>query len=85
MMKRLLFDLAVLLSVLYLPWWVAILVGFSGAFLFASYYEIFIFGLLADLLYGTSTSTFHGLVGMICSIVIYVGAWQTRKFVRPSF
>jgi glucan phosphoethanolaminetransferase (alkaline phosphatase superfamily) len=85
MMKRIIFDLALLAAVLYTPWWIVIPAALAGAFLFVSFYEIFIFGMLVDLLYGTSGAALHGVLGLFTAAIIYICAVQARKFVRPSY
>ncbi len=53
-------DLAILFSVLFLPWWAVCTFCFLGAVLYTNFYEAFFFGLLLDAMYGTEAINFHG-------------------------
>lgn len=72
MMKRIFFDLLLLGAIFYTPWWVATPLAFLGAFLFNPYYEIFAFGAVIDLLYGTPTSALRGTVGVVGSVGLFL-------------
>lgn len=45
-MKRIIFDLALFLSILLFPWWVTAIFAFSGLFLFKQFYEFIIVNLI---------------------------------------
>lgn len=85
MTKRIIFDLVLLCTIFYTPWWVVVPLAFAGAFIFPSYYEIFAYGVLTDLLYGTGTSSLHGLIGLTTAVLLYAIAWQAKKVVRPTY
>jgi hypothetical protein len=51
---RILFHIALILSLLYLPWWAGAIVLVSACFLLEKFYEALLYGILADALYGTS-------------------------------
>lgn len=85
MKKRIIFDLFLLSAIFYTPWWVAASLAFVCVFLIPHYYEILAFGLLVDLLYGTSTSALYGMVGTIGAIVLFFAGEFAKKMVRPTY
>ncbi len=50
--KRITADIILLLSVLFLPWWVTIILALALTFYFEFYYEFIIAAILIDMLYG---------------------------------
>ncbi len=52
MLKRFLLELVLLLAIVFLPWWVSVAYAVFLLFYFKIFYEIVVFGLLIDLLYG---------------------------------
>lgn len=82
MTKRIFFNLLLLGAVFYTPWWFVALLAFIGAFLFPSYYEIIIAGILVDLLYGTQVHMMRGVWGLAVALVLFVTARQLKQAVR---
>lgn len=82
MKRRVIFDLILLGAVFYTPWWIVVFLAFTFAFLYPSYYEIIIFGILMDILYGASTLSFGGIVGLLGAMVIFFIASFAKKAVR---
>lgn len=82
MRKRIIFDLVLLGAIFYTPWWVVVILAFIGAFIWPTYYEIFIYGLLVDLLYGAHMFFFGGIFGIVGSVVIFSIASYAKKIVR---
>lgn len=85
MVKRIIFDLLLLGAIFYTPWWVAALLAFVCVFLIPRYYEILVFGLLVDLLYGTSVSTLYGMVGTVGAVALFFTGEFAKKIVRPTY
>lgn len=79
---RIVFDLILLSAVFYTPWWAVAILAFVGAFLWPPYYEIFICGLLVDLLYGARMFSLGGIFGIVGSMIIYFVASHVKKIVR---
>jgi len=50
--KRIIVDILLFLSILYLPFWFSVLLAFVAALYFKSFYELVIALLVIDLLYG---------------------------------
>lgn len=69
---RIAFIIALILSVLYLPWWVGALVALVACFVIDRFYEVFMYGIAVDALYG-STFGFHGYMylGFLFSLFIF--------------
>lgn len=80
--NRIIFDIVLLGAVFYTPWWIVALLAFTFAFLCPSYYEIIIFGILMDILYGAGTLSFGGIVGLLGAMVIFTIASWAKKAVR---
>lgn len=80
--RRIILDLLLVVAVFYTPFWVVAFLAFLGVFFCPPYYEIFIFGLLLDILYGASSFTLGGLYGILGAIVIFSTASYARMAVR---
>ena len=50
-MKRIFFDIVLFLSVFILPWWIGVILGLLGMFLFKEFYEFLAFGVVMYILY----------------------------------
>lgn len=73
-MKRVIFDIGLLISVLVLPWWITMPLLFVGIFAFNQYYEFIIIGAIMFAIYSpiehnlfSSPIFFSGII-----IVLYV-------------
>ncbi|MFA5997659.1 MAG: hypothetical protein WC791_04225 [Candidatus Paceibacterota bacterium] len=82
MRKRIIVNLVLLGAVIYLPWWAVMVIASIAAFLCAPYYEIVAFGVLFDILYGTNTISFGGVIGLVASVCIFVLANIIGKRIR---
>ena len=49
---RMIYDIVVLISILFISWWYTLFLCFIGVILFKHYYECIFVGVLLDLLYG---------------------------------
>ncbi|MDB4983844.1 MAG: hypothetical protein JWM20_23 [Patescibacteria group bacterium] len=52
MIRRILWDIVLLILVFMAPWWVSLCVGIGGAVLFPWYVEIVLAGAIIDAIYG---------------------------------
>ncbi|MFZ2303510.1 MAG: hypothetical protein WAV98_01815 [Minisyncoccia bacterium] len=82
MKKRIIFDIILLSTVFIAPWWFVAILAFVGAFFWSPYYEIFIFGVLLDILYGANAFPLGGVYGILGAIAIFISASYTKKAVR---
>lgn len=48
-------------AVFYAPWWFVLVLAFIGAYFYPPYYEIILFGVLVDILYGASSFPLGGV------------------------
>ena len=78
--SRIIFGLTFLLFVFNAPWWFTFVFACAGVFYFPYYYEIFIFGILIDFLYGVTGFPFfgYGLAGLIASSILFWGAERAK-------
>jgi hypothetical protein len=76
---RIAFNIGLIISLLYLPWWIGALIALAGAFLVEGFYEVVVYGILFDVLYGTVTG-FHGVeyTGTFFTIVVFILALVIR-------
>lgn len=51
---RIAFNIALILSILFCPWWTGAIVMICACLMLERFYECVIYGILADALYGTS-------------------------------
>ena len=56
---RIAFHIALILSILYMPWWTAAIILVCACFLLERFYEAVIYGIIVDALFGTEYG-FHG-------------------------
>ena len=70
---RIVFDIFLLVSILFLSWWVTVILVLFGVFIFSNYIEIIIAGMLVDILYGEHNSfvSFLGVYGTVSTISVY--------------
>ena len=82
MRKRIFFDIILLSAVFYTPWWIVAILAFVGAFFWSSYFEIFVFGILLDILYGAGAFPLGGVYGILGAVAIFITASYAKKIVR---
>lgn len=82
MRNRIIFGVVLLVAVFYTPWWVVAILAFMGAFYWPPYFEIFVIGILLDILYGASAFPLGGVYGIIGAIAIFFAASYAKKAVR---
>jgi len=82
--KRIVVDVLLFASILWLPWWCAALVAFGATFIFDWYYEVVVAGFIADSLYGVPNARFHGFmfVATGISIILFFAALYARPKIR---
>jgi len=80
---RFLAGLILVLSILYLPAWVSILITISFAFVFNAYYEALIFGFMADRLYAPEAILTNAYALKYFLIFTFVVA--LAEFLKPHF
>ena len=78
MVLRIFINIIILISVLYLPWWVTTTAVFTGFLIFKNFYEGIIAGFLLDTLYGAKISQFFG-IWFVFTAVYFVGYVIIRR------
>jgi hypothetical protein len=71
-MKRVFFDILFVLSVFVLPWWVTLLIGMIGLFIFISYYEFIAVSVIAHTLYVVPSLGIFSLPFWFCVLVVFI-------------
>jgi hypothetical protein len=72
------------ISGLFFPWWVILLVAAVGAVMFDRYYEVVVAGVVLDLLYASAIPVFFDipLVFTLGSLILFGVNVFSRKFLR---
>ena len=77
---RIILNVLMFGSVLFFPWWFTIIIAICFLFAFNAY-EVLFWGLLADILYGVSTTNFFGIrfIFTIIFTLFFIGARILKK------
>lgn len=76
MTLKIIFNLSIFASILFLPWWLTVIIAISFLFMFTSY-EVILWGLFADILYSSPVLSFFNIeflftiVFIMLFIVVY--------------
>ncbi len=77
---RIFFDALFLVSIFILPWWVTVAFMIVFMFIFEEYFEIMIFGIMFDVVYGVpGIFPFSAYIFTISSIVFYLFIHYLKK------
>jgi hypothetical protein len=80
-MKRLIFDIAVFVSVFTLPWWLTFILVVVGIFMFAHFYEFIVAGSIVYALHATiGSATF--LSSPVWFAVVITGMYIAIQILR---
>jgi hypothetical protein len=82
--KRTIFDVALLVTILFLPWWCFIFFALIGGLVFKNYFEVIIAGFCMDALYGTEAVAFHGfrLFFTLATLVLFFSLDALKSKIR---
>jgi len=81
-MKRVFFDILLLLSVFLLPWWVTTVLVLAGVFIFREFYELLVVGVMMYSIYripGPAVIS-SPIWFPIILIAIYLGTQALRRY-----
>lgn len=82
MSSRTTINIALFITILFLPWWVALISAIVGIFFVSNFYELAIWGGLYDVVFGVPSDHFH-YIGLICgSVLVVVSFWLKKSFAR---
>ncbi len=76
---RIIFDMALLVSVLFFPWWLSVMFVCVGVVLYEQYVECVIAGVAVDILYGACLVP---IIFTLSSFCIYVIFGRLKKHIR---
>lgn len=84
MFKRILADLALLVSVVLLNFWITLVGAMAAIFYFKNFYEAIAIGIMIDLLYGVPLERFFHIPYMatIIFVVLYAAAHELKQLMR---
>lgn len=84
MSKRILFDGLFILTLFYAPWWAVIFMAMFGVYYFNSFYEVMVFGVMYDILYGVAGDGIfgYGTTGFISALIIFLSVDRFKKELR---
>lgn len=85
-MKRIVFGVTLLYAVFNAPLLFTLALASFGVFYFSSYYEIFVVGMMLDLLYGSRGGfvTGFGVLGLLISSILYWGIERAKYEFRSA-
>ena len=70
---RFFWNIAVIASVLFLPWWVGAVIAVAACFFVNNFYEIIIYGIIADSLYGSKFGLYgFSYIASLYSAIIFI-------------
>jgi len=74
MLKRIIFSGILLVSILFFPFWISVILGFLGIIFFRRYWEVVILFAVSDLIFGSFGSRFIELPisSTISSLIILI-------------
>ena len=87
MLTRILASLILLLSILFLPFYISVILALGGIIYFAFFWEAFVLFLISDLLYGANEARFFHIKFVSALIVIFliILAEFLRKKLKTHF
>ncbi|KKR79441.1 MAG: hypothetical protein UU24_C0008G0004 [Candidatus Nomurabacteria bacterium GW2011_GWA2_40_9] len=87
MWKRIIFSVVMLLSVLFLPFWISVILGVLGIIYFSYFFEVVALFLLSDLLYGVGEMRYFQITfisSIISFLILIVIKFLKKKLKNPS-
>lgn len=86
MLLRILASLVLLLSILFMPFWLSVLLALGGMIYFSFFWESVVLFLLSDLLYGAGEARFSNIffVSLIISFFALIIIELSKKKFRIS-
>lgn len=81
MIFRIIANIAIILSLFFLPFWVSLVLSFAALIYFKKYFEIMPFFLITDMLYGLPEERYLGftIISISIGIVLYVTVSLIKK------
>jgi len=80
MIKRIVFDIILFLSIFLFPWWVTGILGFIGIFVYIQFYEFIIVGFIVHSIYAVPG---HGFIlSPLWFILIVFAVYMIIQYIR---
>jgi hypothetical protein len=80
MIKRIVFDIILFLSIFLLPWWITAILGLVGIFAFTQFYEFIAVGIIVHSIYAVPG---HGFISSpIWFILIIFAIYMIIQYLR---
>ena len=85
MAKRIIADIVLFMGMVIFPWWLSIIMAVLFSLIFKSYFEVMIWGIASDILYGASLKILfnQSFFYTALSVIIFSLTYFARK--RLSF
>jgi hypothetical protein len=77
--KRVIADIIMVMLIAWAPWWLIVIGAGTCLFVYNSYYEIILWGLCLDELYGAAYPLPYSLSATILACAALVGAYYLKK------
>ncbi len=84
MIKRILASFLLLLSILFMPFWVSVILALGSMIYFNIFWEAIVLFLLSDLLFGVREAKFHNMIfiSLIVTTIILIIIEVVKKKTR---
>jgi hypothetical protein len=85
MVIRILFGIALALSIVIFPLYISLILALVGLYFFEPYYELIPIFFLSDIVYGTETGRYGEytiITGLLAIILVFGFSYIRRKFIR---
>lgn len=78
---RVILNILLALSIMFLPWWISVVLAFALLFLYAAY-EVLFWGLVMDMLYSAPIGAFFGieLIFTILFVLLFIFAGYCKQW-----
>ena len=84
MLFRLIANVILFASLLFLPWWITIVIALIAVFVYNVFYELILWGVVGDLLYGAGVASFYALTSFLSTgaLVLFLTAQYLKEKIR---
>lgn len=79
---RVIINIGFLISILLLPWWVAVILAVAGIFFIDRYYELVIWGGIYDVMFGVPSTGFHYWGIVFGTVLFLLSFWLKKSLAR---
>jgi len=76
---RIITDLALVVSIFVLPWWLSLFFALACLFIFNNYFEVLVAGYILDILYGTNLYRTNMMFTFIATLALAASFFAKRN------